>query len=264
MKEEDVELTSVYDKVVLIQDIIIASVTGGYRDDLTYKEIRKELLNIPSISQLLPQFIKDKRSLDFIWPFMQDKHETYKERRVYISEAFTPLLNKIETTGSTINIDISTTGSSQEYIKSEWEKATQRINSDPDGAITSARSLLETVFKYILDDLKINYKEDEKLPLLYKMVSKELNLSPDQHNEQIFKQILSGSVSVVNGIGSLRNKLGDAHGKSKQQYKPEPRHAKLAVNLSSGIASFLMETYSKKKNKKDITSDLHTLCVTYD
>ncbi len=35
---------------------------------------------------------------------------------------------------------------------------------------------------------------------LYKLVAKELKLAPDQHSEQIFKQILKGCSSVVNGL----------------------------------------------------------------
>jgi len=76
-----------------------------------------------------------------------------------------------------------------------------------------------------------------------------LNLSPSQHTEQIFKQILGGCHSVVQGIGALRNKLGDAHGKGAVSYKPSPRHSALAVNLSGAMAVFLVETYVAQNAK---------------
>lgn len=84
---------------------------------------------------------------------------------------------------------------------------------DPEGAITSSRTLIETTCKYILDELKITYKDDIELPKLYKLTAENLNLAPDQHTEQIFKQILGGCQSVVDGLGALRNKLSDSHGK---------------------------------------------------
>ena len=50
-----------------------------------------------------------------------------------------------------------------------WEKALGRRHTDPDGAITTARTLLETVCKRILDeagDVRIQAEED--LPALYR------------------------------------------------------------------------------------------------
>ena len=77
-----------------------------------------------------------------------------------------------------------------------------------------------------------------------------MNLSPDQHTEQVFKQILGGCSSIVNGLGSLRNSLGDAHGKGIGHVRPSSRHARLAVNLSGSMALFLAETYSKVKEEQ--------------
>jgi hypothetical protein len=50
---------------------------------------------------------------------------------------------------------------------------------------------------------------------------------------------------VVNELGSLRNRLGDAHGKGKGGVRPAPRHSELAVNLAGSIALFLVETAKK-------------------
>lgn len=97
--------------------------------------------------------------------------------------------------------------------------------------------------KTILDDRQIQYKPDADLPDLYKAVSKELNLAAGAHTEQALKQILGGCHSVVVGVGSLRNKAGDAHGFGRKSYRPAPRHATLAVNLAGSMALFLIETH---------------------
>ncbi|GHT24967.1 hypothetical protein AGMMS4957_18910 [Bacteroidia bacterium] len=138
----------------------------------------------------------------------------------------------------------------QEYIVAQWKKAIARKIEDPEGAITTARTLIETTCKYILDEMKVEYKDDIELPKLYKLTAEKLNLAPDQHTEQIFKQILGGCQTVVEGLGSLRNKLSDSHGKKITQSKPSSRHAELAVNLAGTMTTFLLDTYEFNKNKK--------------
>ncbi len=50
-----------------------------------------------------------------------------------------------------------------------WKKALERRHSDPDGAITSARTLLETVCKRILDEAgDVRIRTEEDLPALYR------------------------------------------------------------------------------------------------
>jgi hypothetical protein len=85
---------------------------------------------------------------------------------------------------------------------------------------------------------------------LYKLTASELNLSPDQHSEKIFKQILGGCSGIINGLGTLRNKHGDAQGSGPAAIKPKPRHAELAVNLAGSMAIFLMQIYEAKKLNK--------------
>jgi len=133
----------------------------------------------------------------------------------------------------------------------------ERRNTDPEGAITTARTLVETTCKYILDVLEIEYEDNIELPKLYNLTAKQLNLAPQNHQEEIFKQILGGCQSVINGLGSLRNKVGDAHGKGLRYVKPHERHAKLAVNLAGTLSSFLIDTFNQKKEKIEISRKLN-------
>jgi hypothetical protein len=118
----------------------------------------------------------------------------------------------------------------------------ERRENDPEGAVTLARTLLESVCKHILDGRGITYKNDSDLPTLYKATSQCLNIAPSQHSEDIFKRILGGCTAVVEGLGALRNRLSDAHGTGKLSVKPAVRHAELAVNLSGAVAQFLVAT----------------------
>ena len=132
------------------------------------------------------------------------------------------------------------------YVKDSWSKVLSRRDSDPEGAITSARTLVESMYKHILDEAKVSYDDTVDLPKLYRQTAEVLNLALSQHTEQVFKQILGGCTSVVEGLGSLRNRLSDAHGKGRAGVKPASRHAELAVNLSGALVKYLLATWEAR------------------
>jgi hypothetical protein len=136
------------------------------------------------------------------------------------------------------------------YISAAWRRALERRREDPEGAITAARTLLESVCKHILGELGVAFGDNADLPKLYGLTSKELNLAPSQTTEEAFKKILGGAHSVVDGIANLRNRLGDAHGQGKNPVKPLPRHAELAVNMAGSMASFLLATFESKTGRQ--------------
>ncbi|MGV2053008.1 abortive infection family protein [Agrobacterium sp. 22-209-1] len=95
-----------------------------------------------------------------------------------------------------------------------------------------------------MDERGTVYTDKEDLPRLYALAARALNLAPDQHTEEPIKAILGGAMTVVNGIGTLRNRLSDAHGRGgRLPVRPSPRHASLAVNLAGTVATFLVETH---------------------
>jgi hypothetical protein len=137
-----------------------------------------------------------------------------------------------------------------DQIGERWQRALDSRSKDPERAITLARTLLEDVCKWILHDAEESWEEKDDLPVLYKKLSKTLSLAPDDHTEQVFKQILSGCQSVVTALGALRNKLGDAHSIGPRRIKPAARHAELAVNLSGTMAMFLVSTWNARQEKE--------------
>ncbi|MGR9398108.1 abortive infection family protein (plasmid) [Rhizobium leguminosarum] len=95
--------------------------------------------------------------------------------------------------------------------------------------------------------------DTEDLPKLYGMAVKALNLAPNQHSEEPIKAILGGAMNLVNGIGTLRNRLSNSHGRGGKPFKPSPRHASLAVNTGGAAATFLVETHREKKPSLQLT-----------
>lgn len=244
--------TTLLEKVETLQNILIAHATGNGANNDDYRLIREELLADSSIKLLLPRFVATCRDLSQFWSFIKGKFAHYQERREFIWNQFAPLIEKLENRlGSPADSSISNVLAKfdVEQVHQVWQRALERRVEDPDGAITSARTLLESVCKNILDDLNCAYPDDVDLPKLYRLTSEQLNLAPSQHTEKIFKQILGGCQTVVESLGALRNKLGDAHGQGKKSVKPQPRHAELAVNLAGTMATFLVSTWEYQKQK---------------
>lgn len=134
-------------------------------------------------------------------------------------------------------------------VQDSWRHALDKIHSDPEGAITATRTMLESTCKHICDERDVTYENSWDLSRLYKAAAGSMNLAPDQHSEQVFKQILSGVATVVTGLGAMRNSLSDAHGRGKSAARPAPRHAKLAVNAGFAIAGFLIDTHVERPGK---------------
>lgn len=135
-------------------------------------------------------------------------------------------------------------------VKEQLQKCEQRIsNDDFDGAVTNARSLLETMCKHILNEACVEYKEGEKLPSYYKKVANVLKMEPSLYKgTEAFQEVLAGFISVVNGIASIRNKFSDSHGANPlEKYRIDKRHATLVVNAARTIAEYLITVLEQKK-----------------
>lgn len=247
--------SALYDTVMELRDLLASRATGrsNVGDDHRYKQLRHELTDHPRIKDKLPPFVRRHRSLDEFWPFIQNENPTYRGRTLYLVDQFAPVLEMLEfhkTQAGDQGVADSLAVLSSAHVQSVWEKALERRHDDPEGAITAARTLLESVCKHILDDLGIEYDDKDDLPSLYSKTAKAMNLSPSQHTEDVFKRILGGAQSVVEGLGSLRNKVSDAHGKGRKAVKPLPRHATLAVNLAGSVAQFLVDTWAAKTDNE--------------
>lgn len=234
------------ERIEVLQNLLIAEATGGSGDAREYGKLRQEIVDHPLLKDVAPRFLRTCRTTAQFWQFIKYEFRSYAERRQFVWDSFRPLFERIE--GAAAAPSDQTVAVAMEKFDTEsvhrlWTKAMERRESDPEGAITLARTLLETVCKHILDERGVVYQNETDLPALYKLVARSLNLAPSQHSENIFKQILGGCTAVVEGLGALRNRLSDAHGQGKRHVKPAPRHAEFAVNLAGAVTMFLVTTH---------------------
>jgi Abortive infection C-terminus len=237
------------DDLQQLQDAFIARAVGESYNEREFTERRARLLKDPLVAPQLPDFVRRCRTLDQFWGIIQPMFPTYRERRKYIWDEFRPIMDKAES-GLTSPVHGSVSEVldklNADHVRLLWDKAQARAIDDADGALTAARALLESVCKLMLDGLGETYDDSAELPKLFRAIAKRLNLAPEQHTEQVFKQILGGCTSVVEGLGALRNKMGDAHGKNARAVRPATRHAELAVNLAGSMAIYLVATFEAR------------------
>ena len=221
-------------------------------DPHAFGRARKAVLSDPVAKELAPLCVRTCRSPDEVWSYVKsqrDPLDTYESRRVFLRRQFEPLLSALESFDSApldelVSADAERLNAAS--VLAAWKKALARREADPEGAITAARALVESVCKTILDDLEEPYGDGDDLPKLYRTLAKALDIAPENHTEEQIKRILGGCTTAVEGLGSLRNRGGDAHGKGRTSYKLRARHASLSVNFAGTVAVFLMETFEAR------------------
>ena len=245
----DIFSGTIHEQAKWLENILLSACQGDRSDSHSYEILRATFIENTKLKPLLPEFVRTSRDLQHFWMYIKNVSPHWEPRRKHVRDAFTPLFEHFEGGASAPVDPVASevlTAFDADGVQAVWFKALGRRHSDAEGAITSARTLLETVCKRILDEANESYDDAADLPALYKQVAKKLRLAPSDHSEETFKRILGGATSVVEGLGSLRNKIGDAHGKGGRPVKVSPRHAQLAVNLAGAMAIFIVETWRER------------------
>ncbi|MGO4220788.1 abortive infection family protein [Lysobacter sp. TAF61] len=135
-----------------------------------------------------------------------------------------------------------------QHLRDHVQRIERAIDKDPAQAIGSAKELLESVLKTILEGLKIDYSANDDVPTLLKAVQGALELAPSgvdsaKRGAAVIKRTLSNLGSIAIGLAELRNLYGTGHGKGSRHRGLSARHARLAVSASAALCTFLMETF---------------------
>lgn len=85
-----------FERVSYLANLLTARATGLSYDEEEYVMLRDKLINDSVLSTWMPSFVRQHRSLDSFWSFIKTKFGTYAERRTFLSEQFTPLLDFLE------------------------------------------------------------------------------------------------------------------------------------------------------------------------
>jgi hypothetical protein len=210
-----------------------------------WTSLREALRHDPAVWAKAPAFVRTCRTHEAFWAFIKPKFKTYQERRAFIFDAFQEVLDHLERSFGPSDgaVDAALSILSNDAVNAHWQNALSRVETDPAGAITLARSLLESTLKLILERQSVEYDDFSDLNDLYRKAAAQLLLAPSVHEAEPIKRVLGSLQNLVNGLATLRNRLSDAHGRGEKiPARPSPRHARLAVNSAGAAAAFLCET----------------------
>ena len=135
-------------------------------------------------------------------------------------------------------------------IDHEFSRALTNVESSPREAVSAASNILESICKVYIAEEGLEMPAKQDLKPVWTVVRKHLGFDPGVVEDQDLQQVLSGMISVVEGIGALRTHASSAHGAGKKSYKLEPRHARLAVHGAHTIALFILESWRRKNSAK--------------
>lgn len=130
---------------------------------------------------------------------------------------------------------------------------------DPAASISSCKSLLESLFRIILDQTGIEYAKGDDVPQLYRKVAGLLALNAEAvpasaRGSESAQKILRTLVTTVSTLAELRNELGIDHGKSESSVALA-RHARLALNATVSVAEFILDTWQVRSEAGKLTGD---------
>jgi hypothetical protein len=139
-------------------------------------------------------------------------------------------------------------------IHTEIRRIEESVDSDPALAIGSAKELVESVCKTILDAKGVSYSKNADLSELVKAATKAVKLAPDDipsaaKGADLIKRTLHSLAGITGNIGELRSLYGTGHGKNAKTKGLRPRHARLVAGCVSTLVTFLWDTFEERDAK---------------
>jgi hypothetical protein len=134
-------------------------------------------------------------------------------------------------------------------IEAEFNRALANVNSEPREAVSAACNILESIFKVYIADENLPQPQKQDLQNVWKVVRADLGFDTKLVQDDDLKRVLSGILSIVDGIGAFRTHASSAHGEGRKTYNLKPRHARLAIHSAHTLALFVLETWDEKRSK---------------
>ncbi|MCZ4590425.1 abortive infection family protein [Rhodococcus opacus] len=138
-------------------------------------------------------------------------------------------------------------------IKSYLDRLHGAVDTDPELAIGSAKELIESTAKVVLNQLGVTFTKDDTLVQLATRAQESLRLHPKQaktdgpDGSTGIKSILGGALGIATGVAELRNAYGTGHGRDRRPKGLGPRHAHLAANAAFLWCQLMLDTLADPK-----------------
>ena len=204
-------------------------------------DIRKLLAAYEDIILRLKQSSAEESVKVLLRRMERDGYSFENERFIQIPSLQPPLVEAIRSYAASLDL---------EGLCSQIDRLAQAAENDPPLAVGTAKELVETICKTILEDRGVA-ADKEDMGKIVRAVSKELSLLPDTipnnaKGSDVIRWVLSNLNQIAQGLAELRNLYGTGHGRSGRTRGIQPRHAKLAIGAATTLAVFLLETHLER------------------
>lgn len=141
------------------------------------------------------------------------------------------------------------------WMAKEIERLEKSIDSDPASAIGTAKELVETCCKTILNKRGVIYGKAADIGDLTKLLVVNLQLVPEDISDEKkgadnIRLILRNLTSLTHNLAQLRGLYGTGHGRDGKHRGLQPRHARLAVASAVAFIDFVSDTYKNREESK--------------
>ena len=143
--------------------------------------------------------------------------------------------------------------SQPDVLVKHLERISANLAQDPAAAIASAKELVESTCRFILDDYNVEHKKSADLLDLYRAAAVELKINREavpgsRRGSESAQRILQNLATTVQSMAELRNELGLGHGRTANSPAIE-RHARLSFNAARTVVEFMLQTWHERKRK---------------
>lgn len=135
------------------------------------------------------------------------------------------------------------------HVERQCDALENAINENPGLVVDLSKTLIESVFRSILSDLRIDFARDESMNALFKKVRDSIDfVPPDMSGDMKVRVGLDrtlGSLSgAIQGLCVLRNSCGFAsHGGDSSRTYLEHSQALLAAQAADAIVGYLYHVH---------------------
>lgn len=138
------------------------------------------------------------------------------------------------------------------YIADITARALQDIEAGHfDSALTKSKTLLEEVFKYVIEQKGEAPPKNASIDESYKCVRDLYNMNAEKENDKRINKLISGLTKIISAVSEMRNSNSDAHGLGKvRPYKIKDYYARLLVNASITLADFILSVAQNNLSQK--------------
>lgn len=140
------------------------------------------------------------------------------------------------------------------YIHSLKERCAIDLNNgNYDSVITKARTLIEEIFIYILDEQGVTVESKGDVLKLFNQIKNVFNMQQSKDFDGRINSLLSGLERIIQAVAEIRNMNSDSHGVGKKRITIKKHEAQLVINSAITFSEYMLAKHEfKTKHLKDI------------